>query len=66
VNVKDRPRTSLGRKAESNPTQGVLSQRFVLFLTRRHGFGSGLVANPIFPSQDEEIATRTWEAELPR
>jgi hypothetical protein len=66
VNVKDRPRTSLDRKAESNPTQGVLSHGFVLFLTRRHGLGSGLAANPILPSQDEEVVTRTWEAELPR
>jgi hypothetical protein len=53
VNVKDRLIASLSRNAEFNPTAGVLSRRFVLFLTRQHGFGSGMAANPIILSQDK-------------
>jgi len=50
----------------SDPIAGVLGQRFVLFLTRQHGFGSGMAANPIIPSQDKDDAMRTRETELPR
>jgi hypothetical protein len=63
---RNRPGTSLSRKAVSDPIAGVLGQRFVLLLTRRHGFGSGMAASLLIPSQDEDDVTRTRETELPR
>lgn len=60
VDVKESPKNfAQPQGCVPHPTEGVLSQRFVSFLTRRHGFDSGVAANPIIPSQAEDDGMRT-------